>query len=242
MNHMKTIRNNETTMPWTLLYVGLFALAMGYLESAVVVYLRALYYPDGFLFPMKMLDNQIAITELFREAATIVMLISVGVLASRKPVIRFAFFIYAFAIWDIFYYVFLWLLIGWPSSLLEWDLLFLIPVAWIGPVIAPVINSMTMIALACLIIFSDAQTGKPNLKSFEWGLLIVGSIVTIVSYTIDYTLYLVHFVPASDMLNAGLQYIPMHFNWWLFALGEILFFYALLTYWKRTNLNREKPS
>ena len=34
----------------------LYAVAMGYLEAAVVVYLRAIYYPEGFSFPLKPMD------------------------------------------------------------------------------------------------------------------------------------------------------------------------------------------
>ena len=217
-----------------LLWVGLFALAMGYMESAVVVYLRAVWYPEGFSFPLKALSAQIAITELFREAATIIMLISIGCIAVKKPIVRFAFFIYAFAIWDIFYYLFLYFLVGWPSTLLEWDLLFLIPVAWIGPVIAPVINSITMIALAVLIVYAESRTGKSNISPFEWLILVTGSVITIVAYTIDYTLHLIQALPATEFALIGLQYVPRHFNWWLFASGEMLFFYTLLTYWKRT--------
>lgn len=110
---------------------------MAFLESAVVVYLRAIYYPDGNLFPMKLIEGRIAVTELWREAATMVMLITVAVIVSKRAIERFAWFIYAFAIWDIFYYVFLYFLLGWPQSLLTWDILFLIPVTWTGPVLAP---------------------------------------------------------------------------------------------------------
>lgn len=232
---------NIKTWKQTLLWVGLFALAMGYLESAVVVYLREIYYPDGFSFPLKAMSKDIAITELFREAATIIMLISIGLMAAKKPIIRFALFIYSFAIWDIFYYIFLYLLIGWPATLLDWDLLFLIPVAWIGPVIAPVINSLTMIVLALSIIKAEYRTGKPELKMLEWALLIIGSVITIMGYTFDYTLFMINSAPADDFFLTVLHYVPTHFNWWLFALGEILFIYALLNYWRRIILNRAKP-
>jgi hypothetical protein len=229
------MNNTNKTFGPMLFWVGLFALAMGYLESAVVVYLRAVWYPEGFSFPLKALSAQIAITELFREAATIIMLISIGCIAVKKPIVRFAFFIYAFAIWDIFYYLFLYFLVGWPSTLLEWDLLFLIPVAWIGPVIAPVINSITMIALAFSIFYAETRRRKSNLSAFEWTLLIIGSVITIISYTIDYIVYLVNAAPASGLRLAGLNYIPVHFNWWLFATGELLFFAALLSYWQQKN-------
>jgi len=141
---------------WVLLTI--FAIAMGFLESAVVIYLREIYYPEGFAFPLNIIHGKIAVTEILREAATIVMLVSVSILAARRWIIRFAWFIYLFAIWDIFYYVFLRVLLGWPESLLTWDILFLIPTTWVGPVLAPVINSLTMILLAILLIVADRRT------------------------------------------------------------------------------------
>ena len=99
-------RRIRTVIQW----ITLFGIAMGLLEGAVVVYLRELYYPEGFGFPLKLMSNQVALTELFREAATLIMLMSIGALAGRTRIERFAFFIYSFAVWDIFYYVFLKLL------------------------------------------------------------------------------------------------------------------------------------
>ncbi|HEX7411836.1 MAG TPA: hypothetical protein VF298_06815, partial [Bacteroidales bacterium] len=107
------------------IWIILFALAMGYLESAVVVYIRALYYPEGFAFPLKEMAENLAITELFREAATLVMLLAIGFLATTERLHRFAWFLIVFGIWDIAYYFFLKLLIGWPESLLTYDILFL---------------------------------------------------------------------------------------------------------------------
>jgi len=229
--------NNLNNNPgWILLWTGLFALAMGYMESAVVVYLRTIFYPEGFSFPLKALSPEIGITEIIREAATIIMLVCTGVIAAKKPVIRFAYFIYAFAIWDIFYYLFLYLLIGWPSSLLEWDILFLIPVAWTGPVIAPVINSLTMILLAGSIIRAEHLTGNPKLTGREWITLIVGSVVTIVAYTHDYLKYLIRTQATPEFGLPSADYIPQDFNWWLFSLGELLFFATLFSFYRRMRL------
>jgi len=213
--------------------VGLFALAMGYMESAVVVYLRTIYYPEGFSFPLKTLDPAIGLTELIREAATMVMLLGVAFIAAKRTIIRFAFFIFAFAVWDIFYYVFLWLLIGWPSSLLEWDILFLIPVAWVGPVIAPVVNSLTMTGLAFLIVVADARSANARLSAWEWTLLIAGSLITIGAYVSDYLAF--NIKTGGPRITTGVtpDYIPQHFNWFLFAAGEVLFFIALYIFWKR---------
>ncbi|MBK6833902.1 MAG: hypothetical protein IPG89_06345 [Bacteroidetes bacterium] len=65
------------------------------------------------------------------------MLVGAGIIAGKTRLTRFAYFIIAFAIWDIFYYVFLYVLLQWPESLFTWDILFLVPVPWTGPVIAP---------------------------------------------------------------------------------------------------------
>ncbi len=146
-----------------VLLVTLFAIAMGYVESAVVVYLRALYYPDGFVVPLQVgfpyirftripdfegrIPPHILRTEIGREVATIVMLVTLAWLAGANPVQKLAVFLLAFGVWDIFYYVFLRVLIGWPRSLRTLDVLFLIPVPWIGPVWLPVSISLVMVLI-----------------------------------------------------------------------------------------------
>src|SRR6202023_1046022 len=72
-------------------------------------------------------------------AATIVMLAMVGYLAASSLPGRIGAFAIAFGIWDIFYYVFLWLFAGWPASPFAPDVLFLIPLPWWGPVVSPVL-------------------------------------------------------------------------------------------------------
>jgi hypothetical protein len=204
---------------------------MAYLESAVVVYIRALYYPEGFKFPMKIIDEKILLTEFFRELATMIMLLSIGVFAGRKAIERFAFFIFSFAIWDIFYYIFLKVILDWPESLMTWDVLFFIPTTWVGPVIAPVINSFMMIVLALIIIFSVEKTGKAKMGSLVWTLLIAGSVVVILSYTIDYSMFILQKFTFSELFSATnnkdvmeyvTQYIPVNFNWLIFGAGAIM--------------------
>ncbi len=151
----------------TLLAVIIISIAMAALESAVVVYLRALFYPDGFTVALKLIDQRILLIEIAREGATLVMLIGIGGLAGINFKDRFAYFLLSFAVWDIFYYVWLKAFIDWPSSVLEWDILFLIPFTWLGPVLAPVICSVTMILLAIVILRSN----KP-LTIGLWGLTV----------------------------------------------------------------------
>ena len=117
-----------------------FAVAMALLEAAVVVYMRQLYYPDDpmQLFPLSFLRQYDPALELSREAATIIMIATVALLAERRTATRsFASFVFVFGVWDIFYYVWLKVLMNWPVSWLEWDVLFLIPMIWLGPWICP---------------------------------------------------------------------------------------------------------
>ncbi|PCH67350.1 MAG: hypothetical protein COC01_06060 [Bacteroidetes bacterium] len=226
----------------TVIWLTIFSIAMGYLESAVVVYIREIYYPDGFQFPLVLIDNYIAITELFREAATIIMLIGIGVLVGKTKLERFAWFIYCFAVWDIFYYVFLKAILNWPESFLTWDVLFLIPVTWVGPVITPLIVSFTMILLAVLIIYSEQKFSDVKIIKREWLLLILGCLVLIISFTCDYTQFIIQEYSNSEtsitsvttfLFDASMKYIPTVFPWWIFILGEIIVLFGVLSFYRR---------
>ncbi|MHB1922742.1 MAG: hypothetical protein ACYCOO_10955, partial [Chitinophagaceae bacterium] len=138
----------------------LFSVAMGYLETTVVVYLRLIFYPHGFHFPLVALSGQVAGIEILRESATLVMLICIGGLVGKNALQRLGVFMYCFGVWDITYYIFLKLLLGWPSSWNTWDILFLIPVPWVGPVWAPCILSMTLIFFASLIAYFQLKGKK----------------------------------------------------------------------------------
>jgi len=224
------------------IYLTAFSIAMGYLESAVVVYLRMIFYPEGFSFPLKAIDQHTAVVEILREAATLIMLAGAGIIAGRTRTEKFGFFLYCFAVWDIFYYVFLKLLIVWPESLLTWDILFLIPVTWVGPVVAPVINSLTMIALAGLISYFTDKKLSLKINKPEWLLLILGSLVTIISYTYDYMNFMLNrfnltdfFDPSmqSEMLENATGYIPQSFPWWIFIAGELILLSAIYRFYAR---------
>lgn len=160
----------------TLIVVAVFAVAMAYLEAAVVVYLRELFHITGelvkftpsakdvvfrvpyftLLRPSAMVavlpKASIAGIEVGREAATIAMLACVGWLAGHHTKSRVAYFLAAFGVWDIGYYGFLRMLIGWPGSLRTLDVLFLIPGPWVAPVFLPVAISVLMIAGAVLLL------------------------------------------------------------------------------------------
>lgn len=224
-----------------LFWVTFFSIAMGYLESAVVVYLREILYPQGFNFPLVTMDEHLALTEIFREVATIIMLLGIGIMAGRNSPERFAWFLYSFAIWDIFYYVFLKLLLNWPESLMTWDILFLIPVTWVGPVIAPVIVSFTMIGFALTILFANQKKLVVKIHLREWVLLILGSVVLIVAFTWDYSRFMLRSysfseiwtVPRKSLYDLATAYIPESFNWWIFWAGELIILWAIYRFWKK---------
>jgi len=227
------------------LVVTIFSIAMGFMESAVVVYMREILYPEGFDFPLAPIEINLAVTEIIREAATLIMLLTVGILAGRTAIERFAWFLLSFAVWDIFYYIFLKLLVGWPESLLTWDILFLIPVTWVGPVISPVIVAFTMILLSITLIYYCYKAGYVRIKGFEWGIFIFGSVILILAWTWDYSGYILeHYnfseiwtIPKDDLYSLATQYIPRKFSWGLFLLGEgIILSGILLVFLKVKNL------
>jgi hypothetical protein len=201
---------------------------MGYLESAVVVYLRELYFPSGFSFPAVSLSGSIAVIEVYREIATIIMLLSVGFLAGKNIRQKAAWFIYCFAVWDIFYYVFLKITLNWPESFFTWDLLFLIPTIWTGPVISPVVVSITMIILAGMILYGEVSTTGKKISGITVFLSITGSILIFGSFIWSFSVYMIRTASVSAVFNPGQiqialrEYVPYDFNWYLFIAGEIV--------------------
>lgn len=162
-----------------------FGITMAYFEAAVVVYLREIFYPGGFEFPLTAISTHLLAVELGRELSTMLMLSAVAFIAGRKFWERFGYFIVIFGIWDIFYYVWLNVTIGWPSSLFEWDILFLIPLPWIGPVIAPILISimMTVTGIMILRLFAGGRAFRPTPAS--WTLAIIGTLVMLFSFMRD---------------------------------------------------------
>lgn len=188
------------------LWVTVYAIAMAAVESAVVVYLRALH--EG-IAPASVLQYQLPMRflsiEVAREAATLVMLITVAAIAGRNAWEGLLYFALAFGVWDIFYYVWLSVFIGWPPSLLTWDVLFLIPVPWLGPVLAPVIVSLCLAGGALWLLKRPALRLSPR----AWVLASVGAVLVLLSFTIDYHYALVRTDPAR-------------FRWEIFVPGIVI--------------------
>lgn len=215
----------------TFILVSILCSAMGILEAIVVVYLRQLYYPNGFDFPLTFLTPKMIGIEWAREFSTIIMLVSIGIIAGKNHLQRFLYFLFSFAVWDLTYYGGLKLFLNWPSSLLTWDILFLIPVPWISPVLAPIICSNTMIIFAISIIYLLEKGHIIKMKITHWSGLLMGAFIIFISFVWDYFKIIFENKLLSDFwdltnneqsLKLISQYIPSNYNWWLFWLGEII--------------------
>lgn len=226
----------------TIVILTVFSIAMGFLETAVVVYLRTIYYPTGFRFPLAPLDPHILNIELIREAATLTMLLSIAIIAGKGFTQKFSFFLYSFAIWDIFYYIFLKLLIGWPYTLLTWDILFLLPVPWVGPVLAPCLLSLTMILLMIIGIYFHQKNYTMLFSRLDWFLMILASFIIITSFTIDYICIILNssnLLSPETMTSRLRNYEPEDFNWFIFGSGwAILLADFTLLYFRNQKVTR----
>jgi hypothetical protein len=211
---------------------------MGILEAAVVIYLRRLYFPGGFKFPVQMVDTDIGIVELFREVATVIMLAAVGALAGRTRSERFAWFIYSFGLWDLVYYGFLKAALGWPESPFTWDILFLLPIPWVGPVLAPCIVAATMCGVALTTVRHTDRGLDARMTTRERALMIAGGLTIILSFTIDWirtdggTLWVNITSPRDLLYGLGHYMPPDRFPWWIFAIGYAMGLAAWWSYFK----------
>ena len=193
--------------------VTTFAVAMAWVEAATVYYLRVL---SDRIIPYQQnplpINGALGMVELVREFATLVMLLTLGILAGGMKRAGLAYAAIAFGVWDIFYYVFLRVMTDWPASLLDWDILFLIPLPWWGPVIAPMTIAFLMIV---------------------WGTLVTQCPCTPISWTthaasaagIALALYVfmadaIRTLP--DGVQAVMQLLPTTFNWPLFGIAVML--------------------
>jgi hypothetical protein len=194
--------------------VVLFGIAFGYIEAAVVVYLRAIFHPDGFTFPLTGLatilqEKPLRLTETGREAATMVLIFTGAWLFGRNRRQRFAYLLTIFAIWDIFYYVWLKLLLNWPASIMDWDILFLIPVPWASAVLYPVIISITLLIFAAAILYRDARGRPIKVTRTDWLAFFVAGIIVVVSFC----------TPGPYVTEPDYK---SYFYWPLFAAGLLL--------------------
>ena len=193
--------------------IVIFSIGLAFIEAVVAVYLRTIFFPEGFVFPLVDFISdqrwlQFLRIEACREGAILVVLLCSSCLFGKDFRTRLAYFLTIFAVWDIFYYIWLKVLLGWPSSIMEWDILFLIPVTWAGPVLAPVIISLTMLTGAMLILRRES-CGQPLRISrvATYGFILVS------------LLFVGHFCYAG-MHVSQIDY-KSYFNWLIFLGCEI---------------------
>ncbi len=196
----------------------LFAIAMAYLEATVVVYLREIFYPGRMaLFPLAPMPPRLYLVELGREAATLLMLGTVAWAAARKAWARFFRFMVLFGVWDLFYYFWLWVLLGWPRSLGEWDVLFLIPIPWFGPVITPMLVALLLVVAGTLFDHQLARGAAPVLDTEVWVLALLGVVLVLAAFMA---------VPFQVLLQYGPEgfqtFVPRRFPWELYVPGLLL--------------------
>jgi hypothetical protein len=224
---------------WLLAGLYLFGIGFGFVEAAVVVDLRAILgssvsqtagRSSDELFPMIPLDRlasdnppaaRLMQVEVLREAATLVMLAGVGLATGRSFIGRFSAFLVGFGVWDLTYYLFLKLVIGWPASMFTWDVLFLIPVPWTAPVLAPSLVAATMVLAGSIVIVAESS-GRPfRVSRWDWLAMVAGGLVLIASFCWDW----------RHIAAGGL---PNPFAWPLFFVGEAIGMGGFLHAWRES--------
>ena len=156
-------------------WVSVYAVAMAFLEAVVVVYLRQLLHVGEVIVDM----GPYAAIEAWRETATIVMLAAVGWLAGRGKVDRIAYALFAFGLWDIWYYIWLKVLVNWPQTILDWDTLFLIPLPWRGPVLSPVLIAGLICVVSVLVVVRVNKQDIPKITFLQVVLVICGALLAL---------------------------------------------------------------
>ena len=208
-------QTKNTFRKWV--WVVVFAVAFAWVESAIVVYLREIFFDGGFSFPLvvqwengKHIIHPLVRIEFVREIATITMLVAVGWIAGMSRFQRFCFFMIAFGVWDIFYYIWLYVMVSWPESLMTWDLLFYVPLPWVGPVISPILIASAMIVAGSLIIYYEEKGFNINWRWYDMVVVLSCGLLMIVAFCWDWKNIIQ--VP-GDIERTG---IPNPFAWWLY--------------------------
>ena len=196
--------------------VALFAAAFACAEAAVVVYLRRV---TGVVEPWLdpgIFDATIAAIEVGREAATLVMLAALGWASGRNAQTRIGYALFAFGLWDILYYVWLKVMLGWPASILTPDILFLIPLPWWGPVLTPVLIAMLLVTAGAGAVALDDRGRAIRVGALDGLLAAAGVGLVLYAFMAD----AIAVLPATAETLAGVR--PRGFRWGLYAAGLML--------------------
>ncbi|HZV35338.1 MAG TPA: hypothetical protein VFB72_12260 [Verrucomicrobiae bacterium] len=198
------------------LTVVAYAIGMAWVESAAVFYLRLISdrIDPHQTEPLPPVPG-LASVELVREAATLLMLFTVGMLAGKNWRSRWGYAAIAFGVWDIFYYVFLKVITGWPNSLIDWDILFLLPLPWWGPVIAPVLIASLMVLWGTLASQWEHQRRFRD-EWRAWGLNFAGCALALYVFMED----AIRIVGKGE--DAMRMLLPSRFDWPLFIIALVL--------------------
>jgi hypothetical protein len=218
---------------WML--VVAFAAGMAWVEAACVYYLRVMvdrvepYQPNP--LPIRGILGDV---ELVREGATLLMLAMTGMLAGRTWRARLSYAAIAFGSWDVLYYVFLRVISGWPASLFDWDILFLLPLPWWGPVLAPVSIASLMIVWGTLVTQGRDRLSATRFTWALWGASGTGVLLALRIFMAD----------SIHALSGGLdrvhQVLPTAFNWPVFGAALLLMTTPLAyTGWRSVSSRRE---
>ena len=194
------------------LVVFVYAVAMAWVEAAVVYYLRTMVHRiEPYQLDPFPIIGAMAQVEVAREAATLIMLLTVGLLAGHSWRSRLGYFAMAFGVWDIFYYVFLKAICGWPHSVMDWDILFLIPLPWWGPVLAPVLIALLLIVWGTLASQFEHTPAPVRLKMAALCLGVFGIVLALQVFMAD-TL-----AASAHGAEAVRRVLPKSFQWPLFC-------------------------
>ncbi len=237
--HTKKMKNSIKTWTW----LSVYAIAMAALEAAVVVYLRNLFYGNqSELFPLQDFSGNLLGVELVRELATLVMLIAVGWMCGSSPWMRFGYFLAAFGIWDIFYYVFLYLFMQWPSGLLNWDVLFLIPLPWFGPVLAPCLISLAFILLAAIMNRFEQKAHAIRIRLEEGISMLLGCFVLLYTFMMD-SIEIGRKagweIPEENAISALAHFVPEQYPWGWFLAGYGMLIGGIAIYYRRLRVSNQ---
>lgn len=206
----------------------LFGISFGYVEAAIVVYLRHIYdpirqeiHPDkppGELFPMITVEQlsakgpqhqRLLLTELVREFATLVMLAAAALAVASNMRQWLAAFVLAFGVWDIVFYLGLKAILDWPASLFTWDILFLLPLPWVGPVLSPCIVAAAMILTGTIVLHRELNGQGFLVGRIHWTAIVAGGLILMTAFMWDWR-------------NTAAGNPPNPFNWPLFTLGMLV--------------------
>jgi hypothetical protein len=193
-------------------WVSAYAIAMALLEAVVVIYLRDLLH----VTEESVVLGEYARIEIWREVATLVMLLAIGWMAGRSGLERLAFGLFAFGLWDIWYYVWLRVFIGWPGSLFSWDVLFLIPLRWWGPVIAPVLVAALICVVAVLAVIRLERGERVQFTLSRVAAILMGGLLMLYVFMADALHALLQGQSDWDTLR------PEPFKWPLYLLALAL--------------------